>query len=102
MEVLTEEQILELKMVGYNPIKSKITLEDILLILPSELNERGHANLSLTAPDKKYKLKWGGGYRSDNPRELTHWFCEADTPIMAAFLTLKRFVAEKGTKLLNF
>jgi len=42
METLTAMQILELKIVGYNPPKDQITLDDILRILPSELNKGKH------------------------------------------------------------
>ena len=74
MECLNETQLLELQILGYKPYKiPSITLDEILCILPSELNKgEHHANLSLTAPDGKYKMQWVVGYRSDNPTRMHH------------------------------
>lgn len=99
---LTERQILELRCLGYTPKTSSLALEDILKILPAEINGNDfHLNLGLTAPDIKYKTKWVCGYRSDNIKRKPHYYCEAGTPLEAVFSLLKRIIMESGTELLN-
>lgn len=99
---LTQKQIFELRCLGYHPKQTSLSLEDVLHILPAEINGDGfHSNLAMTAPDTWQQMKWVCGYRSDNIRRKLHYYCEADTPLEAAFSLLKRFIAEFGTELLN-
>lgn len=71
MEVLDRHQLLELQALGYKPVKKpNITLEDILCVLPSELDKDGyHSNLTLTAPDTHHIERWVCGYHSYNAHE---------------------------------
>lgn len=103
MESLDKYQLLELQALGYKPDKKPtITLEDVLHILPSELNKDGnHSGLTLTAPDTKHIPQWVCGYRSDNPKKMRNWYYKADSPLDAAFALLKAFVAQYGTEQLN-
>ncbi len=99
---LTERQILELRCLGFTPKTTPLTIEELLQILPSEINgDCYHYNLTLTAPDSKYRLKWVCGYKSDNPMRKPHYYCEAGTPLEAVFSLLKRIIMESGTELLN-
>ena len=99
---LTNKQIFELQCLGYKPKQTTLTLEDLLRILPSEVNGDGfHSNLTMTAPDTWEKMEWVCGYRSDNISRKMHYYCEGNSPLEAAFLLLKRFIAELGTDLLN-
>lgn len=86
MEILDKYQLLELQALGYKPDKKPdIALEDILRVLPSELDKNGtHANLMLTAPDTHHIERWVCGYHSENVKKMTHWNYEADTPLEAA------------------
>lgn len=103
MEQLDEYQLLELQALGYKPDKKPtITLEDILRVLPSELDRNGnHSNLMLAAPDTHHIERWVCGYRSENVRKSAHWYYEAETPLDAAYALLKGFVMRYGTEKLN-
>lgn len=100
---LDKYQLLELQALGYKPDKKPtITLEDILCVLPPELDQNGsHSNLMLTAPDTHHIERWVCGYHSENVKKMTHWYYEAETPIDAAYALLKGFVMRYGTEQLN-
>ncbi len=103
MEVLDRHQLLELQALGYKPGKKpNITLEDILCVLPSELDKDGnHSNLTLTAPDKQHIERWVCGYHSYDVKKMAHWYYEAETPLDAAYALLKGFIMRYGTEQLN-
>ncbi len=103
MEVLDRHQLLELQALGYKSNKKPdITLEDILCVLPSGIDNNGnHANLTLTAPDMRHIERWVCGYHSDNVKKMAHWYYEAETPLDAAYALLKGFVMRYGTEQLN-
>lgn len=60
MEVLDRWQLLKLEALGYKPEKMPaITLEDILRVLPSELDKNGnHSGVALTAPGTGHIPRW--------------------------------------------
>ena len=103
MEVLDRHQLLELQALGYKPVKKpNITLEDILCVLPPELDQNGnHSNLMLTAPDTHHIERWVCGYHSYNVKKMAHWYYEAETPLDAAYALLKGFIMRYGTEQLN-
>lgn len=102
MEILDRHQLLELQALGYKPDKPDITLEDILCVLPSELDNNGnHSNLTLTAPDTHHIERWVCGYHSYNVKKMAHWYYEAETPLDAAYALLKGFIMRYGTEQLN-
>lgn len=103
MEALDTWRLLELEVLGYKPNKKPtFTLEDILRVLPPELDKDGnHSNLTLTAPDTHHIERWVCGYHSYNVKKMEHWYYEAETPLDAAYALLKGFVMRYGIERLN-